>query len=428
MKMLRLVVIYGANTALTRAITLLSALFLSRYYTLNDVGVYGLAYTFSQLVLPIVSLNASAAVVREGVAEPKTAVNLVRLFAFVAATFALLAAIGGVVIERLPAWALFGLLLGAADVLQGLLVAQFQSRERPWSALVLTLLRVAGVLASVGLAHARSLTIDELLRLQVAWSFLLGGVALVSIRMPDAGSILESASVRSALVYSAITVPHSIALWLISGSDRMWLARLEGTSAVGLYTLAYTVAQASLVLNSGVAAAMGARVAADYEHWRAPGTLTRFLALIGRLTIGILVGSLVVVHVDRAYLHIVRWPPNDVFIVASIATAGFFISNFYICYAAFLFYHRNTWSITIGTLTAAPITVGLMYLLVRSSGVIGAAVGSVLGYLLMAGMYLSGLRGRSGEFHDEWKDHAMVAIRYVGVMAAIGVVSEYWVG
>ena len=209
----------------------------------------------------------------------------------------------------------------------------------------------------------------------------LAGLLLGGVRSPRPADLRVT---RRSLGTGMPTVPHSIALFALFAVDRVMVERYDGLAAAGRYQLAYLVGAVGLSLVAAVNNAWSPIIlsAQSDARWRALAQTSKALT---RLAVPIVAGTALAAPIllgvaapssyDTAALSDVT-----VLVAASLLPYVLYLSNVHV-----VFFHRRTNVLAVATPVAATANVALNVLLIPAWGLAGAAVASVLGYLLLAG-------------------------------------------
>lgn len=388
--MLRLIISYASSTGLQRAAVFLAVPFLSKYLSLDEIGTYTLTQTTAQLVVPMMTWNATVALMREAIDHPTSAYRLLSyvLFgAFVAAALSLcLMFVAGANLN----WLFLGIALGGAEAAVSASVAILQGREAAVMVLAASVVKTLGFIAIVAIILATRQTLQSFLLLQIANSTLAAAICFVAARAyrpaaskPRVDSVTPLQMVR----YSAATLPHTAALWLSLSSDRILLGMMWGKASLGSYALAYTVAQAVMIVTSGVISALPPRIVRYPTVWRAPRHVTNFLALTAAATFVVILAAIAFVAFNRYVFPIIEQLPTNAGTLIALLGTGFGASIYYVLFASYMYLHRDTAALAykapfVGIINLFAMT-GLVYFL----GALGACIGLLVTYASFATAY-----------------------------------------
>lgn len=380
--MLKLILIYSASTGLQRAIVFLASIALARSYTLAEVGQYILTQTIAQLVIPLLTLNTTVALARESGQNPGAAARLLRrVVAGACAVFL----IGTLVAYLFPAirWAATGVNLGACEAMFVASMALLQGMERAALIFKFALAKTALFAALLLLCYFRFLSIDGFVAGLSVCNFFLAALlarlvitSTTQVGRPDQAPM----DLKGMLKYSVATLPHTVALWISVSSDRLILGAMIGKDAVGRYSLSYTVAQAVMVIVSGVITALPPRIANDPDYWRVPERVVAFVKKTALVCFSTVLMLLLFTYVNRHVLHIVPDTGRLSYFLTAIIGAAFFFSMYYVLFASYLYLNRDTSALSKAGMLVGPLNIALFVALIHFFGATGAALGLVCAY------------------------------------------------
>jgi O-antigen/teichoic acid export membrane protein len=380
--MLKLILIYSASTGLQRAIVFLASIALARAYPLAEVGQYILTQTIAQLVIPLLTLNTTVALARESGQNPGAAARLLRRVVAGGCAVFLIGSLAAYVFPTIR-WALTGVNLGACEAMFVASVALLQGMERAPLILKFALAKMALFAALLLLCYLRWLSIDAFVTCLSICNFalaaLLARLVIASIARA-ARADLAPVGLKAMVMYSVATLPHTVALWISVSSDRLILGAMEGKDAVGRYSLSYTVAQAVMVIVSGVITALPPRIANDPDYWRIPAHVVAFVKKTALVCLATVVLLLLFSFVNRHVLHIVPETGGLSYFLVAIIGAAFFFSIYYVLFASYLYLNRDTSALSKAGLLVGPLNLALFVALIHWFGAAGAALGLVCAY------------------------------------------------
>lgn len=199
---------------------------------------------------------------------------------------------------------------------------------------------------------------------------------------------------REGLAFGLPLVPHGMAAWVLSLSDRWLIGIFIGVpavaaqAAVGVYSFGYLIAQVVSLVAMSFNSAWVPFFFARGEGPRGPRILTEMttlsLAGLGLLAIGIAAFAPELTQV----LAVGRWGEEarvaaDVMQLVAVA---FLAHGLYFMVVSVVFLQRRTAGLPLITLAAGAVNVTLNVLLIPRVGIIGAAWATLAGYLVLAGV------------------------------------------
>lgn len=193
------------------------------------------------------------------------------------------------------------------------------------------------------------------------------------------GRSFSSKYYRHALRLAVPLIPHVLSGILLVSSDRIMINSICGSVDAGLYSLAYTISAIASVLLTSLNQAwvpwMYDRFETDREEIAEvmkPYTLLFFVFCCGLMLFG---PEAVLVMGGKAYL------PSR-FVVPPVVLA-LLLQFVYTQYVNIEFYRKRNGFISVATIVATVINIGLNYLLLPVFGYMVAAYTTVIGYLVM---------------------------------------------
>jgi O-antigen/teichoic acid export membrane protein len=220
---------------------------------------------------------------------------------------------------------------------------------------------------------------------------LLAAIVIVPYRRPRP---FDGAVVRKALRRSLPLMPHFAAMWSLQLADRVLLAALVTTSAVGVYSLASNIALPLLVLTIGVSQGF---MPAYAEAGKSSSTMSLgslielHVAVVCGLSLACALLAPVAINVflDVHYRPAVGLTP---WIVLGYGLLGLYS----IPMNGVTLTHGRSRHVWLVSATGAAVNLGLIYLLVPGHGLIAAAVASAIGYgVLLVGVGVYSVRTAS---------------------------------
>ncbi|MCA1572859.1 MAG: lipopolysaccharide biosynthesis protein [Chloroflexi bacterium] len=268
--------------------------------------------------------------------------------------------------------------LGAVNAAQALLRAE----DRAVTFTICALLTSLGAQAA-GLATMALTTGDA--------THYLGGITagyavaaifgLVSTR-PWRGWGTTGTRLPAALRFSLPTIPHSAAMYLLSAADRVVLERVEGLDQVGRYQVAYVVGSLGILLLNAMNNAWGPLVysASEDERW---SVLAETSTAVQR-GVAYLVGGIAVVGpAITSILAPPSYEPRDLAPVIALIALATLPYALFMTYAIVMFTVRRTGALVYSAPLAAAVNVVSCIALIPPFGLVGAAMATIAGYLVL---------------------------------------------
>ena len=230
--------------------------------------------------------------------------------------------------------------------------------------------------------------------LGVAGALLGAAVAsliMIPIRLMSIRDLLSRSFsfkfLKQLLLFGLPLVPMNIAFWLFSNADRLMLARLATLEAVGLYSIAGSLAAVIMLLQNAIGQSWlphGIRVFEEDEQLASSvfvRTMVFFMAAMGLLITGFvaLAQEVIFILVPPVYY--------DAFTVIPFLAAGFiFFTSAHVSVVAIMAKNKTIY-IMLACWLIALINIGLNALLIPAYGIAGAGAATGISYLFFALSY-----------------------------------------
>jgi O-antigen/teichoic acid export membrane protein len=393
--------LYLAVSALQVILAALITPVLTRSVSVSEFGQLALAMTVAQLLGPIFSFGLPFAAQKVFAGEDGDH----RSRGVLAISAALAAAASLVVLLAAPAW---GPAVGLDEVLYASLavawsacfaltltsLAILRSRERlPMVIFVASLQSLGAQSTGVLLLYLWAHTVTSYLCGLVLGQGIAAFAGLLAVR-PDWSALAAMRRYRRAFHFGLPMVPQQLSGIILYTGDRVVVAHLLGSAAVGRYAVAYNVGNLGCVLLVFVNQAWMPRIYAVADRVARSRLLAssrdRLNLLLIPVVCGLAAGAPVVLRL---------WAPKSFHpaeltpIVAIIAICAFpygqFLSNL-----RALMSEGRTGRVAVTTLVAAAVNIGLNLVMVPFLGITGSAIATALCFALLA--WLTRQPARSG--------------------------------
>jgi O-antigen/teichoic acid export membrane protein len=374
---------YSISSALNRASQFLFLPLATQTLSLAEFGAYSLVLVLSQLSFPFFALNGQEVITREGASDTsKGRALLNRFFLINLALWLLISSSLYLLHNWLPVWIVFGLVLGGLESMHQLIYAYFRISDRYISYFIITLLKALLVGGSfvVFLNHKAALG-PLLLTQTIIYALLALAILPINqfIHWPQI-------AVRSLLPYALFLLPAGISQWVMNSSDRFIIQHIFDESAVGKYSIAYSLGLLLMVLNSGLALSLPQEIFKNYPLWRHPKRQGQFSVKIVGLNLIIFTGLFVAIKWDINHLKLIQGLSDELIPVFVWVCLGMVTLSFYYIPANIILYHKKSHYLTQITLLAALTNLLLTYFWTLNSGILGAAKATAVSYAVFSGL------------------------------------------
>ncbi|MDH7488250.1 MAG: oligosaccharide flippase family protein [Anaerolineae bacterium] len=388
---------YGLGDALTKAIAFLLIPVYTRYLSVADYGILGVASSLTAVLGILYPLGLNAAAMRFYYDAPDETSRRDLLGTMAVAVLAIGLALTLILAATPLGPALFGLavrdipfspyittLLWTACFANASVIPLviFRVQERPRRYVTYTvggfLLTTVAILYFVVGQSAGAL--GNLRGVMIASGIMM--LAYVATTFRHANLTFQRRWLAEGLTYGLPVVPHLLAHWALTLSDRSILNHLVPLDQVGVYTLAYQVSIALSLITQALNTAWMPffyRLASEPDAER---RLARFftyylgIAVFAALGLAMLGGDVILIVAAPTFHSAARWVP--------VITLAHLAQGFYYPAVFALFYRRKTAYLPLITGSAAALNIALNLALIPSWGIAAAAWSKAAAYVVLA--------------------------------------------
>jgi O-antigen/teichoic acid export membrane protein len=211
---------------------------------------------------------------------------------------------------------------------------------------------------------------------------LLMGVLSVVLMSRMSRLTLSFPDLRPMLAYSLPLVPHLLANWALSVSDRLVLERYVSAAELARYSLAYLFSTGVSVIAGAVATPITAaanRQLGDPETAKAIpplGTYALLITVSAALLVSVNAAELVSIFAPSAYGGAAAFVPW--------VAAGAALQGVYLVWSTGTWYSKKTGAIPLVTLACVVVNLGINLALVPRYGALVAAISTAVAYAVAA--------------------------------------------
>jgi O-antigen/teichoic acid export membrane protein len=227
----------------------------------------------------------------------------------------------------------------------------------------------------------------------------------------------------AALRYGLPTVPHGLALFILSAGDRVVIERVDGIAEVGRYQVAYIVGALGLSFAGALYNAWTPLILGESEARRRAvlAATTRHLLGIGAIvTAGLAIGGPVALRIAAPG----SFDPGTLTAVTAVVALSLLPYLWYLAAALVVFQEKRTGVLAWATPLVAALNVALNVWLVPVFGLTGAAATTAASYAVLAVLVLAAARRMTPVAWHPAPGPAIVAA--AGVLAGALVPADGW--
>lgn len=380
--------IFGLGNLGSKLILFLMVPLYTNFLSTEEYGITELVYTFSQLIIPFVSVVIFDGIVRFGLAKEKRKEDVLGVGLFVvllgsAITLMITPLVG--LYQPIGPWKwylcfyiIFNMLL---SVEQNYLKITDQN-------LLFSLVAIFQTLA-LALLNVLFLCVHNMGVSGYLWAML--GSHILAVLIPlFFGGILPAIkranpSKRLALEmlkYSAPLIVNNISWWIIHSSDKIMIEIMIGEAALGIYTVATKIPSLINVITSIFQQAWGISSIKEIESSNDHGFYAEVFHFLQVFVCGVAICVIFVlepfmhVYVGEGFTEATLYIPLLLVSAAFAAVAGFWGTM----YGAL----KKSVNSTITTFIAAIVNIVVNYVLILQIGLWGAVIGTVVAHIVLA--------------------------------------------
>jgi O-antigen/teichoic acid export membrane protein len=371
------IIFYAFSTALNKGATLLFFPILTQMLTLKDFGIWSLVMVVSNLLIPLLSLNGAAGILREGSTEIENGLYLLKKYIQLSMLIGIVSSISIFYIFS-DNWFFYSVLIALAETLLLLGLTYLRTMEESFMYFIISLLKTIAILLVILYAKENSISLNLLLQYHFFVVIVMALSLMIFLTVKYHSKVLKLTPV---LFFSIALIPHSLSQWIMSSSDRIILEQMLGSTSVGIYSLAYNIALVLMLVNSGIALALPTYMIKNFKNWKDEKYDTKLIKYYTAISIILFFFVFSLYYIDLKYSHILGYYGDEMPILILVIYLSIYILGLYYFYANYLFYYKKAAIISKVTFKAALLNVLLTAIFIYFIGVLGAAVATFIAYV-----------------------------------------------
>ncbi|MDX9856796.1 MAG: oligosaccharide flippase family protein [candidate division Zixibacteria bacterium] len=393
--MLKSSAVYFGSSIVNKAIPFLLLPVLTRYLSPAEYGTVAIFQVLLTFLNPVVDLNISQNILRkyfhlsrEDLAAYIANILLVLFGSFTVATILLAAVVlfTGNVFGLPAGWITVLPLISLVNMVNKCNLVLLIQERRPLAYGTYEIgSTILNVTVSLTLIIAYGMGWEGRATGILTASVIIGLISLVHMRrrrllLPSVSSV----SIREILKVSLPLVPHMLGIVVVGFTDRLFIDRMLGKEAVGIYAVGYQFGMITMLF--------GDAFMKSWSPWffraiKDPLRIDR--GRIVRYTYGFVAAMIAAALAITAASHLAF----DIMVDAEFSSGlsvvlwialGFAVRGIYQCMLLYLIHEGRTSFLAINTAVAAVANIGLTYLLISINGAVGAAQASLIAYGIMS--------------------------------------------
>lgn len=194
---------------------------------------------------------------------------------------------------------------------------------------------------------------------------------------------LNKVFINESIKYGLPIIPHQLGALIISFSDRFFIVARDGTDDAGIYSVGYTIAGIIGILEGTFTLAytpfLFEQLSKKNEEANNKIVKVSYL-FIAALAVSVLLLCLASPWIFKYFID-ERFAEGQIFVVW--VSIGYFFSGCYKMMAGYIFYSSKTIYLTYLSIINIALNLGLNYVLIGKMGAMGAAIATMLSYIVM---------------------------------------------
>lgn len=374
------VILYVLSTAVDKGSTFLFFPLILKFLSLEEFGLWSLIIIVSSLLTPIVTLNGSSSILREGSENISVGKYLLRNFIiytlFIGISFSFILYFIDNLQEK---WLFYSFLIATIEGVLILILTFLRTQNKAISYLIINLFKVSILLSLIIYSIHIKLEFNEYLYYLIIIIGIFTLLIIFIIFYFDLNKF-QKVAMYSVIGFTISLIPHSISQWIMSSSDRLIIEYILDTKSVGIYSLSYNVAQLLTLINMGLGLALPTYLIKNYSNWKEKRFDNIIIRYYTYASICLFMFIYLFYYIDYKYINLLKYYSDEMLNLITINYLAIYMLGLYTFYSNYLFYHRKGKIISIITFYAALINFIFSVILIYVFGLIGASLGTLISY------------------------------------------------
>jgi O-antigen/teichoic acid export membrane protein len=417
--MIKNTLLYIISNAISRGAFILYSPILLSILTLEDFGLYNLVFILSMLMSPILAFGGGSSILREGVVDNAKAYYLFVRYMFLLILISFLLFIVVNIFDTSQyTWLTYAVMLSSVEASLLIILAYYRTINKANIYLYISIIKFILIIIIFFISSNLNYALNDILQLQFIMLCILSIVFLFIVVFRNNTKYISSGDNYSIFIFGLFLMPHGLSQWIMSSSDRILIKYFLANELLGIYSIGYIVASLLLLINSGIGLALPQEMIKNYQKWKDDKLDIYWIRIYSISTIVLLLCIEIFFILDKNYFNLLKYYSVEMYLIFSFVYIGITILGFYYFYANYLFYFKKSKLISAQTFIAAVANIILTILLLNYIGVTGAAVATMLSYLI----YLYLVRKEALKLEIELKEISIVIDKIFYIIMSINTI------
>jgi len=373
------IILYALSTFINKGYILIFFPFLTVLLSLEDFGIWSLIIIVSNLLIPIISFNTSASILREGSEDVSRGMYLLKQFFVLTIIFNIFIIIV-LYLLTIENWIIYSMIIAFFEALLLLVITYYRVLEKAGVYFFVNFIKIAFLFALVLYAKENNFTLYQLLdyHILVLLIYTLGVCifTFIVLKIKD-----KRILINQPLLFSLALIPHGLSQWIMSSSDRVIIKYMLGSREVGIYSLAYNISLTLMLINSAIALVLPTYLIKNYQKWKREEYDNKIIKVYTIFSISLFILILSIYQVDKMFFNILGYYGEEMFFLILIIYIGIYLFGLYYFYANYLFFHKKALVISKTTFRVAIMNIIFTILFSFVFGILGAAIATLISYI-----------------------------------------------
>lgn len=375
------VLVYILSTAVDKGSIFLLFPLILKFTSLEQFGIWSMIIIVSNLLSPIVSVNGSSAILREGSENISIGKYLLKKFIIYTLFIGTIVSFLLYFIDNLEEkWLFYSFMIATIEGLLILVLTFLRTQNKSISYLIINLLKVSILLLLIIYSISNKLEFNQYLYYQIIIMGIFTLLIVLIVFYFDSNKY-EKIVLYSVVVFAISLIPHGLSQWVMSSSDRLIIEYMLDTKSVGIYSLSYNIAMILSLINMGLSLTLPTYLIRNYSNWKKKNFDNIIIKYYTYIAIFLFIFIYILYYVDYKYFNVLKYYSSEMLNLISINYLAIYILGLYTFYANYLFYHRKGKIISIVTFYAALVNLLFSVFLIYIFGLIGASIGTLIAYI-----------------------------------------------
>ncbi|MFW2352977.1 lipopolysaccharide biosynthesis protein [Aliarcobacter butzleri] len=394
MTLIKTIFSYSAANIINAAVPFFLLPILTAYLNPEEFGVLSLVQLLFTLSLPFVLMNIHGLFMIEysklSFDEFKSFVSsmiLIPFFAFIIIQFLFFIFSNNLsILFNIPEkWVILSPIVVLAQSIPTMIPVLFQAKKQPIN---YGIFKITLTVVNLGLSLFLIVTLSQGLdgRLYgIFYSYILFTVVgfFILFKLDLLSLSVSFTHIKNALKFGIPLVPHTLAGIFLSMSDRIFLSNMLGNESVGIYSVAFQLSSAILIIMTSINQAWIPHL---YEKLNSNPTIEekRKIVIQSYKIIGIMaiITVIFIVTISIIYQIFIDERYYDGINISRLLAIGFMFQGFYFMVTNYIFYMKRSSLLSMITISSAIVIMSLNYILIPIYGVYGSTYAMVIGYFI----------------------------------------------